>query len=544
MASDRLDPRLVALLDDACWLIYRLFGVSARPRLRRIDPRDASWESMHPWICHFAHTGEAWQPAEPAHRRDAERPVCRLAASRDTPAGLPPRGTCVTGLSWLSVPLDLGRGAEGSLVLGPFLSHPPTERGFRALCVRLKIPRWAHMRWAYMQSPVLSPAREGPLLEFCRSVFGLVRQRYAVLLRGGTWEDATRSGPDAPESAYPALRLAEDLPIRIYGVFVNYRELGAEEARPVRIDTCALEYVDGGRCRTTVNDRALDLGHGQMVLLLPGDRVAMAPAPGLDRCELITITFVATASLLAPFAGTAHTLDAFQLTLLSRMTDLAAALGDSAHRSSEMKLMLAQLILGTREPPAPARIVQPVASARARAAHSPTVREILRYLEDTVEERIRFPELARRFRMSTPTLRRIFRAEVGMSPRAYRQQQVITRAKLLLHRGNLSVTEVARRLGFCSVAYFSHAFTKAAKVNPREYAKSLQPTVRQIEQARVLLQAGDLAPAEIATRMGFTSVHSFAQAFKQQVGISPTKYPGTAGPAAGPPPRRCREGKP
>jgi transcriptional regulator GlxA family with amidase domain len=215
-------------------------------------------------------------------------------------------------------------------------------------------------------------------------------------------------------------------------------------------------------------------------------------------------------------------------------------MGDSSHRSSELKLMLVQLILGVREPPAPARIVQPVVPARARGAHSTTVREILRYLEDTVEERVRFPELARRFRMSTPTLRRIFKAEVGMSPRSYRQQQVITRAKLLLHRGNLSVTEVARRLGFCSVHYFSHAFTKAAKVNPREYARSLQPTVRQIEEARVLLEAGDLTPAEIAARMGFTSVHSFAQAFKQHVGISPRKYPEAVEPVPGKPPARPR----
>jgi AraC-like DNA-binding protein len=228
-----------------------------------------------------------------------------------------------------------------------------------------------------------------------------------------------------------------------------------------------------------------------------------------------------------------HTLDAFQLSLLSRMTDLAAAMGDSAHRSSELKLMLAQLILGMKEPPTPARIVQPVVPAREREAHSTTVREIIRCLEETVEERIRFPELARRFRMSTATLRRIFKAEVGMSPRAYRQQQVMTRAKLLLHRGNLSVTEVARRLGFCSIHYFSHAFTRATRMSPRAYARSLQPTVRQIEQARVLLEAGGTTPAEIASRMGFSSVHSFAQTFKQHVGISPKKYPEAEAPPPG-----------
>jgi len=545
MARRTIDPRLISLLDDACWLVYRLFGVSARPRLNGVDERDAPWESMHPWICHFVHTGEAWQPTGSVPGSPpVRRPVCRLLASHRPPGDLPARGRCLSGLTWLALPLAFGRGTRGSLVLGPFLSHPPTERGFRALCARLRIPRWAHMRWAYMQSPVLPPSREAALLAFCRDLFGLIRHRYAPVFAGKTWEAATRSGLESPEYAYPPLRLAEDLPLRIYGVYVKYRELAAEEARHARIDACALEYVDGGGCRAVVNGRPMELRHGQMLLMLPGDRVAMDPVPGLGRCELITVTFVATASLLVPFARAPHTLDAFQLTLLSRMTDLAAALGDASHRSSELKLMLAQLILGTREPPAPARIVQPVVPARAREAHSTTVREIIRYLEETVEERIRFPELARRYRMSAPTLRRIFRAEVGMSPRAYRHQQVITRAKLLLHRGNLSVTEVAQRLGFCSVHYFSHAFKKAAKVSPREFARSLQPAVRQIEQARVLLEAGDLTPAEVAKRMGYTSVPSFAQAFKQHVGISPTKYPAAAGSRPAAPAQPSRGGKP
>jgi len=518
MPPGRLEPRLAALLDDACWLIYRLFGVGARPRIAGLDPRDSPWEHQDPWICHYIHTGEAWNPSHPVPQMDDE---CLLGRLRRNSRRRFSRAQCRSGLTYLSVPLPPGRGPAGKIILGPYLTVAPSEAGFREFCHRMKIQRWAHMRWAWMQSPVVTPAREKELVGFCNTLFSRIRRRLAAA-PGAPWEKP-HGRVEHFDYVYPPLRLADDLPLHIYGAFVDRSEMKPGEPEGVE-ETCHIEYVERGDCTVTVNGKRCGLSPGQMILFLPGDRVRMEPIPGTSSCSLIAISFVAVSSVLAPLAGVPYTLDAFQFGLLTRIVDIAAATSDAAHRNSELKILLAQLLLSCREqsrPVQPAGLLPPTGE---RTRHGTVVHEIQRYLENSIGEVVRLPAVASHFHMSIPTLRRIFKAEIGLSPAAWRRQQGITRAKLLLRRGRISVTEAARQLGYTSIHYFSHDFKKATGVSPREYARSLQAIDRQLEEARVLLEHSKMSTADISARLGFDSVHSFAQYFKRHVGVSPEEY--------------------
>jgi AraC-like DNA-binding protein len=77
--------------------------------------------------------------------------------------------------------------------------------------------------------------------------------------------------------------------------------------------------------------------------------------------------------------------------------------------------------------------------------------------------------LARAALMSTAHFSRQFRAAYGETPYAYLMTRRIERAKALLRRGDLTVTEVCLAVGCSSLGSFSARFTLMAGETPTAY---------------------------------------------------------------------------
>jgi AraC-like DNA-binding protein len=78
-------------------------------------------------------------------------------------------------------------------------------------------------------------------------------------------------------------------------------------------------------------------------------------------------------------------------------------------------------------------------------------------------------QLAREALMSTAHFSRRFRATYGETPYAYLMSRRIERAKSLLRRGDLSVTEVCVMVGCASLGSFSARFTQVVGETPTAY---------------------------------------------------------------------------
>lgn len=78
-------------------------------------------------------------------------------------------------------------------------------------------------------------------------------------------------------------------------------------------------------------------------------------------------------------------------------------------------------------------------------------------------------ELARAALMSTAHFSRQFRAAYGETPYGYLMTRRIERAKALLRRGELSVTEVCLEVGCTSLGSFSARFTELVGETPTAY---------------------------------------------------------------------------
>ena len=79
------------------------------------------------------------------------------------------------------------------------------------------------------------------------------------------------------------------------------------------------------------------------------------------------------------------------------------------------------------------------------------------------------PALAREALMSAGHFSRSFRAAYGETPYNYLMTRRIERAKALLRRGDLSVTEVCFEVGCTSLGSFSSRFTELVGESPSAY---------------------------------------------------------------------------
>ncbi|MER7570940.1 helix-turn-helix transcriptional regulator [Streptomyces sp. NPDC126514] len=98
---------------------------------------------------------------------------------------------------------------------------------------------------------------------------------------------------------------------------------------------------------------------------------------------------------------------------------------------------------------------------RLRRARDRMDREYTEHLDVT--------ELARTALMSPGHFQRSFRAAYGETPYGYLMTRRIERAKALLRRGDLSVTEVCMAVGCTSLGSFSARFTELVGETPSAY---------------------------------------------------------------------------
>jgi AraC-like DNA-binding protein len=99
--------------------------------------------------------------------------------------------------------------------------------------------------------------------------------------------------------------------------------------------------------------------------------------------------------------------------------------------------------------------------------------ELLRRARDRMDREYAHPldvaSLARTAHMSPGYFSRRFRAAYGESPYAYLMTRRIERAKMLLRRGDVSVTDACLQVGCTSLGSFSARFTAMVGEPPSAY---------------------------------------------------------------------------
>jgi len=97
------------------------------------------------------------------------------------------------------------------------------------------------------------------------------------------------------------------------------------------------------------------------------------------------------------------------------------------------------------------------------------IKQVQSYIESNFREAIQVNELATMVNVTPRTLNRRFQACVAMRPIEYIQAVRIEQAKRLLESGEVSIKSLADKVGYSDLSSFTRLFKRATELTPKEY---------------------------------------------------------------------------
>ena len=103
-----------------------------------------------------------------------------------------------------------------------------------------------------------------------------------------------------------------------------------------------------------------------------------------------------------------------------------------------------------------------------------TYNRIVRYMEEHVSEQLTIEKICKNTLISRSRLQKLFQEFHGCGVIEFFTLMKIDTAKELIRSNQLNFTQIADRLGYTSIHYFSRQFKKTTHMTPSEYASSIR----------------------------------------------------------------------
>ena len=108
------------------------------------------------------------------------------------------------------------------------------------------------------------------------------------------------------------------------------------------------------------------------------------------------------------------------------------------------------------------------------AAASDIVKKVQKYVDENLDMVITRQEIANHVSLNESYLSRLFKKETGVSISDYILQKRMSRAKALLIRSSMSISNVALEVGYAYPAYFIKMFKREVGKTPKEYRNQMR----------------------------------------------------------------------
>ena len=281
------------------------------------------------------------------------------------------------------------------------------------------------------------------------------------------------------------LPLLPQRPIRVQEIYtVHYFEYAGSYAFSGEShDFWELLYVDRGSLRVTAGDQVWELTRGQIIFHAPGEFHALS-ATGVAP-DLVVVSFGCDSPDMAFFQGLITTAGEGERALLARIVEESTAafstpLDNPSTQSLQRReqspfggeqLVCAALeellirLIRRREQPAP-----PLTAPGG----DEILKRVASYMEQHLDRPLTLEEICRDNLIGRSQLQKLFHTYTGGGVMEYFGNLKIQAARRMIRDGRLNFTQIAARLGFQSVHYFSRRFRKVTGMSPSEYARSVK----------------------------------------------------------------------
>lgn len=297
-----------------------------------------------------------------------------------------------------------------------------------------------------------------------------------------TSREAALPRPGAPDYR----PLAPSRPVEVRQLYsVHYFEYTGSYAYPgERHDFWELLYVDKGVVQVTAGERTCRLNQGQVIFHAPGEFHAFS-AVGVAP-DLVVVGFGCGGPAMDFFRGRLSYISGEERALLGRIVAESAAAFSTPlnlpgvtqlRRREEQPFGAEQLACAALEELL-IRLVRregsPAAPAGPRTEDGAVLAQVMRYLEQRLDRPLTVEEICRDNLVGRSQLQKLFHAHTGGGVMACFGELKIQAARRLIREGRLNFTQIAARLGFQSVHYFSRRFRLATGMSPSEYERSVK----------------------------------------------------------------------
>ena len=99
--------------------------------------------------------------------------------------------------------------------------------------------------------------------------------------------------------------------------------------------------------------------------------------------------------------------------------------------------------------------------------------EIVIFINDSIYEQITIEEICLKFSISRSSLQTLFKNNLGVAPKQYISDLKLNKSKLLIKESVYTISEIASMMGFTSIHYFSRKFKQQFGITPTDYAKTI-----------------------------------------------------------------------
>lgn len=293
--------------------------------------------------------------------------------------------------------------------------------------------------------------------------------------------------------AYKRVTLHQEIVIDNIITFHYYELPGSYYTKGERHDFWEFVYVDKGELLVQTDSGKFNVQQGEIVFYKPNE------FHGGGSCELsppnlIIVTFDCASEAMRFFESMKFRINEQERLLLTLLVNegynaLTPRIDKPFKRvlhkkknapfGSEqlIKTYLEQLLIHfirrlshTESPPK-------LASTTNENMENDLTRQIIEYMSERLECNFTLQHFCRHFSVGRSQLSRAFKLKTGSGVIEYFHTLKIERAKALIRQESYNYTEVAERLGYSSIHYFSRQFKRMTNMTPTEYARSVRARI-------------------------------------------------------------------
>lgn len=293
----------------------------------------------------------------------------------------------------------------------------------------------------------------------------------------------------AKKDKFPRIKLEKVIEIeRIVSLF--YFEYAKDFVFPGEShDFWEFLYVDKGQAEVMADTEGYQLEQGEIIFHKPNEFHSVW-ANGKIAPNLIVVSFVCNSPAMKFFENKILKAGEQEKTILANLIKertlcfdkrLNEFITEKNKRPDEVfgaqqliKIYLEMLLITFIRNNTAVQNQDRVSFLTRRRVEDDLVNRIICFMKENIDKNLSIDDFCEEFGLSRTRIKDLFREKLNTGIIQYFRHLKIEKAKELIREENYNFSEIADKLGFSSVHYFSNVFKKITDMTPSEYAISVK----------------------------------------------------------------------